>query len=122
MHLIIDGVCKNKKLLTDKEELRKWLTDTVAAIGMSVVDGPYVVEFEVPDGEYKGLTGIVILAESHVSVHTFPELGYAFIDVFSCFPFDAEGTSKLIRGCFAMERIRKELAIDRGITKSIDRM
>ena len=39
-----------------------------------------------------GYTGVVILAESHISVHTWPELGYAGIDVFmcgSCLPSDA---------------------------------
>jgi len=32
----------------------------------------------------QGVTGIAAIAESHVSIHTWPELGYAAIDVFSC--------------------------------------
>ena len=32
----------------------------------------------------QGVTGIASIAESHVSIHTWPELGYAAIDVFSC--------------------------------------
>lgn len=32
----------------------------------------------------QGVTGIAAIAESHVSIHTWPELGYAAVDVFSC--------------------------------------
>lgn len=35
-------------------------------------------------GEGHGYTGVVILAESHISVHTWPEKGYAAIDAFMC--------------------------------------
>jgi S-adenosylmethionine decarboxylase len=31
-----------------------------------------------------GLTGVVVLAESHISIHTWPEYGYAAVDVFTC--------------------------------------
>lgn len=31
-----------------------------------------------------GVTGVVLLAESHVTVHTWPELGFAAFDVFTC--------------------------------------
>ena len=32
----------------------------------------------------QGVSGVVVLAESHISVHTWPELGYAAVDVFTC--------------------------------------
>lgn len=35
-------------------------------------------------GDGHGYTGVIVLAESHVSVHTWPELGYAAIDAFYC--------------------------------------
>ena len=34
--------------------------------------------------EPQGLTAIAVLAESHMSIHTYPELGYAAVDVFTC--------------------------------------
>ena len=33
-----------------------------------------------------GVTGVVVITESHVTVHTWPEHGYAAVDVFSCSP------------------------------------
>jgi S-adenosylmethionine decarboxylase len=32
----------------------------------------------------QGVTGVVIIAESHFSIHTWPELGYAAVDIFTC--------------------------------------
>jgi S-adenosylmethionine decarboxylase len=32
----------------------------------------------------QGVTGVVVLAESHISIHTWPELGYAAVDIFTC--------------------------------------
>ena len=35
-------------------------------------------------GEGSGVSGVTVLAESHISIHTWPEVGYAAIDVFMC--------------------------------------
>jgi S-adenosylmethionine decarboxylase len=32
----------------------------------------------------QGVTGVVLIAESHISIHTWPELGYAAVDIFTC--------------------------------------
>ena len=32
----------------------------------------------------QGISGVVVIAESHISVHTWPELGYAAVDIFTC--------------------------------------
>lgn len=32
----------------------------------------------------QGVTGVLVIAESHISIHTWPELGYAALDVFTC--------------------------------------
>ncbi len=41
-------------------------------------------------GEEDGVTGVVLLSESHVSVHTWPESGFAAIDIFMCGSADPE--------------------------------
>ncbi|HEX8667130.1 MAG TPA: adenosylmethionine decarboxylase [Allosphingosinicella sp.] len=35
-------------------------------------------------GPGKGITGVALLAESHISIHTWPEHGYAAVDIFMC--------------------------------------
>lgn len=35
-------------------------------------------------GEQSGITGVALLAESHISIHTWPEIGFVALDVFMC--------------------------------------
>jgi S-adenosylmethionine decarboxylase proenzyme len=60
------------------ETLERALRDTVTAIDGHLLD-VRVVEFPV-----HGVTGVAIISESHVAVHTWPEHGYAAVDIFTC--------------------------------------
>lgn len=64
-------------------------------------------------GEGHGYTGMVILAESHISVHTWPEKGYAALDIFMCGKCDPRDTIEPIRAFYKSER-DKILYIIRG--------
>jgi S-adenosylmethionine decarboxylase proenzyme len=64
--------------LNDARLLDQALRDTVEAIDGHLMD-VRVVEFPV-----HGVTGVAIISESHVAVHTWPEHGYAAIDIFTC--------------------------------------
>lgn len=62
------------------------LVETVRATGGTLLD-TRVIPF--PNGGY---SGVCIIAESHVTIHTWPEYGYAAVDMFTCGPhmnFDA---------------------------------
>lgn len=56
------------------------LVETVRATGGTLLD-TRVIPF--PNGGY---SGVCIIAESHVTIHTWPEYGYAAIDLFTCGP------------------------------------
>jgi len=81
LHIISEFFsCGNKKILKDRSRLQKEVEEIVNATGLSAV-GSLFHQFE---GE-GGVTGVVVLAESHVSVHTWPERdGFVNIDVFVC--------------------------------------
>jgi S-adenosylmethionine decarboxylase proenzyme len=64
--------------LNDVHILEVALKDTVEAVDGTLLD-LRVVEFPV-----HGVTGVAIIAESHVAVHTWPEHGYAAVDIFTC--------------------------------------
>jgi S-adenosylmethionine decarboxylase proenzyme len=64
--------------LNSRDTLELALKETVEAIDGTMLD-LRVVEFPV-----HGVTGVAIIAESHVAVHTWPEHGYAAIDIFTC--------------------------------------
>lgn len=65
--------------LNDKDNLSNILYGAIGSYQLSVISGPIIHQFEP-----HGLTGIVLLAESHISIHTWPELGEATLDVFTC--------------------------------------
>ena len=52
------------------------------------------------------MSGFVIIAESHISVHTFPDRGYLNIDIFSCKDFDAESSLKDVKRVFGLMQVR----------------
>ena len=56
-----------------------------------------------------GVTGIVLLAESHASVHTWPEAGLATLDVFTCGRLDAEAVVQCIRA--ALRPVREQVTV-----------
>jgi len=89
-HLTIDLVGCNVDKLKDLQLHFDFLNDLPHLIGMTPITAPYVFPYSglVPDDS--GITGIVIIAESHISVHSFDKKNYCFIDVFSCKPFNTE--------------------------------
>jgi S-adenosylmethionine decarboxylase len=72
----LDGI--DPSLLDDAEFLRTTLASTLTDAGATVCD---VITHRF---EPQGVTVLAMLAESHASLHTYPELGAMFVDVFTC--------------------------------------
>lgn len=70
-------------LLTDPEKLSTLCRDATIAAGLTIVDEKYHV-FPDYNGQPGGITGAVLLAESHLALHTWPERGGVTLDVYVC--------------------------------------
>ena len=68
----------NPDLLNDLSFLRRSMIETAQDVGATIV-GESFHHFSP-----QGVTGILAIAESHISIHTWPEYGYASADIFSC--------------------------------------
>lgn len=81
LHLManLGGCAAAVSLLQDAAALRADCLDLVAAAGLVAV-GECFHQF----GHGGGVTGVVMLAESHLSIHTWPEKRYVTLDVFVC--------------------------------------
>ena len=90
MHLVIDGYGGDTAKMWDAELVRQFLTDYPDSLGMTRITDPRVLDYQAPKPEDSGVSGFVIIAESHISIHTFPEKSYVNIDIFSCRAFDHE--------------------------------
>ncbi|MCU0806188.1 MAG: bifunctional adenosylmethionine decarboxylase/class I SAM-dependent methyltransferase, partial [Burkholderiales bacterium] len=72
--------------MTDAAALRQFCVDSVVRNGLTVV-GELFHQFPAGEGstdESGGVTGCVVLAESHLAIHTWPELGSVTLDVYVC--------------------------------------
>ena len=82
---MFDAYDADTKLLWDKKLVRSTLSDVCKLLGVLELSKPLV--YSVADGVLKvpgGVTGMIILAESHISIHTFPTKRFLSADIYSC--------------------------------------
>ena len=77
-HLLIELKDCNRELLNDPEFLMNFLCEIAEQIGATVVNQAF------HKFSPQGVSGVVVIAESHICIHTWPEYGYAAVDVFTC--------------------------------------
>ncbi len=117
MHLVIDGYNGNVEKMKDSEFVHNFLNSYPDAIGMTKITEPHVYEYHGQHPEDWGVSGFVIIAESHISVHTFPERNYFNIDLFSCRDFDTEKALQEIKSDFELGQT-KSWTLERGLEYS----
>ena len=96
------------------EVLRGALLDAAARAGATVL-GERFHQFDP-----HGASGVLLLAESHLSIHTWPERGFAAADLFLCGSgLDAEGAIESLREALRPERLlRRRLARGAALLRS----
>lgn len=114
-HLIIDASKCNTAKLGDRLLIERLLTQYPQAIGMTRIGGPYMFEYQAPDPAYSGVSGLVVIAESHIAIHTFPALDYFTMDIFSCKNFDHEAAIAYIRDALEVQEMDRML-VQRGLS------
>ncbi|MBN1691546.1 MAG: adenosylmethionine decarboxylase [Dehalococcoidia bacterium] len=77
-HMLLELKDCDAGLLNDMEYLREALKTVAASIGATVIKDSFY-QFSP-----QGISGVVIIAESHISIHTWPEFNFAAVDVFTC--------------------------------------
>lgn len=94
-HIIIDMLIEATDKLASVEFLEKTLISAAEASGATILFSKFH-HF----GEGYGVTGVLLLAESHITIHTWPEDGYAAIDVFMCGQCDPYKTFAVFDNAF----------------------
>lgn len=108
MHLIVDFY--GAFGLDDDRFLDTALRKAAEAAGATVLAG-HLHHF----GSGHGVTGVLLLAESHISIHTWPETGYAAVDIFLCGRSDAHRAADHLRTALRPERVQiTEIARGQG--------
>jgi len=114
MHITIDGFGGNPAQLSDQELVRNLLDRYPDEIGMTKISEPHVFEYHGQKPDDWGVSGFVLIAESHIAVHTFPEHGQVWVDIFSCKGFDETPAIDKIVDTFGLTSTRIN-RLERGL-------
>ncbi len=77
-HLLVEYYECDKEILNSLDKIKKYMLEAAEASGATIVNdvfhlfNPY------------GISGVVVIAESHLAIHTWPEYGFAAVDLFTC--------------------------------------
>jgi len=94
MHLLID--LWGASNLDSPELIDRTLCDGALAAGATILHSHF--HHFTPNA---GVSGVVVLAESHISIHTWPESGFAALDVFMCGSCDPYKVIPFLKAAFA---------------------
>ncbi len=114
MHVTIDGFGGNAALLGSEERVRNLLDRYPTEIGMTKISEPHVFEYRGDNPDDWGVSGFVLIAESHIAVHTFPEHRQVWVDIFSCKGFDELPAIERIVDAFELQDTRTH-KLERGL-------
>ena len=112
-HLTLDMYYCDKDAIVSKDVIFKVLDELPGIIGMHKITAPQVMPYDgnpAPDSFDKGgISAFVLIAESHITIHTFKRQKHIFVDIFSCKDFEAEKAIDYLTYVFKPKRIEKNL-------------
>jgi S-adenosylmethionine decarboxylase len=97
VHLIVD--LHGAERLNDIDHIEATLRQCVEAANATLL------HIHLHHFQPSGVSGVAVLAESHISIHTWPEAGYAALDVFMCGSADPDKCIPVLRQAFAAKRV-----------------
>lgn len=97
-HLVIEVV--NGHGLDDEDRIRQAFRDCVESCGATLL------HIHTHKFTPQGVSGVAVLAESHISVHTWPEIGYGAFDVFMCGAAEPWKAVEVLKRAFATSDVR----------------
>ncbi|MPZ22430.1 MAG: S-adenosylmethionine decarboxylase proenzyme [Dehalococcoidia bacterium] len=113
MHVTVDAYGGSPEALGDKSVVSAFLDSYPQRIGMTRIAPPHITAYEADNPEDSGVSGFILIAESHVSIHTFPRRRFAWVDIFSCKGFETEPALDFIRDTFQMKHLEVR-TLERG--------
>ncbi len=114
-HLTIDLYGCDAKLLGDMAHVYRILDEMPGLLDMKKISKPQVLPYEGSKGTFDkgGISAFVIIATSHISIHTFVHQKYASVDIFSCKAFDTDKATRYISEKFKAKKTETNL-LSRG--------
>lgn len=112
-HLMMDCKGVSFEKCSDLQYVWQFLNDLPDKIGMTKIIQPYVFPYSGLVPEDAGITGAVVIAESHLTFHSFIHKDYFFFDLFSCKPFNVDQVIEEVITAFDV-KVPEIHRVDRG--------
>ena len=113
-HLMLDCFGCPAEKLESLEYIYDLLDSFPEQIKMTKVMPPYVFKYQGKIEGHGGISGVVLLAESHISIHTFPENNHVFIDIFTGKEFNTDSASEHLVNYFGAHN-HEMVLLNRGV-------
>lgn len=110
-HLTLDLYECDEGIINSQEQIFRVLDELPALIGMHKLIAPQLIPYagRADSFDKGGISAFILIAESHMSIHTFKAQRHAFVDIFSCKDFDIDKAVAYLSAEFKPKRIEKTL-------------
>ena len=111
VHLMLELYGCDRQLLSDEPLLRRVLDEYPGHIGMEKMSPVQLSQIETPNPLDAGMSGFVIIAQSHISLHAWPEYGEVDIDICSCKEFSKKDAVAFAREAFQTDDVETHFVV-----------
>lgn len=112
-HITLDYYDCDDDIIFDPEALEKTLLESARAIWATIISSHF------NKFEPQWVSWVVVLAESHITIHTWPEYGYAAIDMFTCGDMDMQKGIDLLSNAFKTNKVELVTDLKRGMASNL---
>jgi S-adenosylmethionine decarboxylase len=111
VHLMLELYNIEREILSSEPLMRRVLDEYPSRIGMEKVSPVHLYDIETSNPADAGLSGFVVIAQSHVSLHAWPEYGEVDIDICSCKEFNQEDAITFAREIFLTDDVEAHFVV-----------
>src|SRR5438034_7095856 len=111
VHLMLEIYGCDRKLLSNEPLIRRVLDEYPGRVGMERVSPVHLYYIETSNPLDAGLSGFVVIAQSHISLHAWPEYGEVDIDICSCKDFSQEEAIAFARQMFQTDDVEAHFVV-----------
>jgi S-adenosylmethionine decarboxylase len=111
VHLMLELYGCKREILTDEPLIRRVLDEYPARVGMEKVSPVHLYDIETSNPLDSGMSGFVIIAQSHISLHAWPEYGEVDIDICSCKEFNQEDAIAFAKEMFQTDDVESHFVV-----------
>lgn len=106
-HLLLDCSQGDKALISDKQNVREFITELVWAIDMVAFGDPWIERFATHDENKAGISFCQMIETSNITGHFCEVNGNFYIDIFSCKPYSSDIAMEVVDKYFKPTKIRQ---------------